>query len=62
MPLIKQAHEKAKRDGFLGTDDAALLEHAGMKVYLIEGSRRNIKLTTVFDLKLAMALLEDEDA
>ncbi len=60
--LIKQAHETARKDGFLGTDDAALLEHAGIKVYVTEGSRRNIKLTTVFDLKLALAILEDEDA
>ena len=37
VPLIRQAHETAKRDGFLGTDDAALLEHAGMKVYLTRG-------------------------
>ncbi|MBE0600184.1 MAG: 2-C-methyl-D-erythritol 4-phosphate cytidylyltransferase, partial [Firmicutes bacterium] len=27
-----------------------------------QGSRRNIKLTTAFDLKLALAILEDEDA
>jgi 2-C-methyl-D-erythritol 4-phosphate cytidylyltransferase len=60
--LIQKAHEAARKDGFLGTDDAALLEHAGMKVYVTEGSRRNIKLTTALDLKLATAILEDEDA
>lgn len=62
VALIKQAHDAARRDGYLGTDDAALLEHAGMKVYVTEGSRRNIKLTTAFDLLLANVILEDENA
>ena len=39
VELIRKAHEIARWDGFLGTDDAALLEHAGMPVYLCEGSR-----------------------
>lgn len=59
--LIQKAHAVARQDGFQGTDDAALVEHIGMKVYVTEGSRRNIKLTTVFDILLANAILEDED-
>lgn len=58
---IRQAHEIALRDGYLATDDAALLEHAGMPVALCEGSRENIKLTTRFDLLLANAILEARD-
>ncbi len=61
VELIRQAHALAERDGYQGTDDAALLEHAGMPVYVTEGSRRNIKLTTPFDLTLAAAILEGED-
>jgi 2-C-methyl-D-erythritol 4-phosphate cytidylyltransferase len=61
VELIRRAYDVALADGFLGTDDAALLEHAGMDVYLTEGSPRNIKLTTVFDVRLALALLEEED-
>ena len=57
VPLIRQAHELARRDGFLGTDDASLLEHAGMPVYLCEGSRENLKLTTPTDLMLAELIL-----
>lgn len=57
LPLIVEAHKKAQEDGFLGTDDAALLEHAGMPVYLCEGDRENLKLTTPMDLKLAELLL-----
>lgn len=59
MELIMQAHLKAQEDGFLGTDDASLLEHAGMPVYLSEGSRENLKLTTPIDLELADLILSD---
>ena len=62
VEAIRKAHAIAKQDGFLGTDDAALLEHAGLPVFVTEGSRRNIKLTTTFDMLLAKAILEDEDA
>jgi len=42
MDVIMAAHEKAREDGFLGTDDASLLEHAGIPVYLREGDRENL--------------------
>ncbi|MCE5342017.1 MAG: 2-C-methyl-D-erythritol 4-phosphate cytidylyltransferase [Eubacteriales bacterium] len=58
---LRHAHEAAQRDGILATDDAALLEHAGMPVYLCEGSRENIKLTTLFDLRLAETILNARD-
>jgi 2-C-methyl-D-erythritol 4-phosphate cytidylyltransferase len=61
VELIRQAHEAARRDGYLGTDDAALLEHAGMQVFVSEGSRRNIKLTTSFDVLVANAMLEEKE-
>ena len=59
MELIVKAHLKAQEDQFLGTDDASLLEHAGMPVYLSEGSRENLKLTTPIDLELADLILSD---
>ena len=62
VELIRKAHEAAEQDGYLGTDDAALLEHTGMPVFVTEGSRRNIKLTTAFDMLLAVAILEDGDS
>ena len=40
----------------LFTDDASVVEALGEKVYLVEGNRENIKLTTPFDLKLAELL------
>ena len=59
VELIRQAHQKAQEDGFLGTDDASLMEHAGMPVYLSEGSRENLKLTTPVDLDLAELILTE---
>ena len=57
LSLIRQAHLQAQADHFLGTDDASLLEHAGMPVYLSAGDRENLKLTTPTDLALASLLL-----
>ena len=66
VALIREAHEKALADSYLGTDDASLLEHAGMPVYLSAGDRENLKLTTPVDLQLAEVILamrtEKEDA
>ena len=40
------------------TDDCMLLEHLGMRVAIVPGSRENIKITTQMDLLIAKALLE----
>ncbi|MEG2481535.1 MAG: 2-C-methyl-D-erythritol 4-phosphate cytidylyltransferase [Clostridia bacterium] len=56
------AHEKAAQDGYRATDDAALLEHAGMPVFLAQGDRENLKLTTPIDLALAEAILARRSA
>ena len=58
MNVIMAAHEQAQKDDFLGTDDASLLEHAGIPVYLSAGDRENIKLTTPTDLELAEVILQ----
>lgn len=58
LEVIMQAHEQARADGFLGTDDASLLEHAGLPVYLSMGDRENLKLTTPTDLELAEVILQ----
>ena len=54
---LREAHVKAERDHFEGTDDVAVMEHAGFSVRLSEGSRNNIKLTTKEDLLMAEAFL-----
>lgn len=55
--VISDAHERAHRDGYRGTDDASLVERLGQPVAMIEGSYRNIKITTPEDLVLARAFL-----
>lgn len=52
--LLHQAYEQEFTELF--TDDASVVEALGEKVYLVEGNRENVKLTTPFDLKLAEML------
>ena len=59
VKLIKKAHEAAKQEGFIGTDDAALVERLGKVVKIMPGNRNNIKITNREDLKLARAILMD---
>jgi 2-C-methyl-D-erythritol 4-phosphate cytidylyltransferase len=56
--LILNAHEQARKDGFLGTDDASLVERLGIPVRVVEGSRFNFKITTPEDIILGEALLK----
>ncbi len=58
--LIRNAHEAARTDGYVGTDDSELVERMGTPVTVVPGSERNIKITTPFDLELAAMLLSGE--
>lgn len=53
--LLKQAYAQEYTPFF--TDDASVVESMGIPVYLAEGNRENIKITTPFDLKVGSALL-----
>ena len=57
VELIRRAHEAALEQGYVGTDDASLVEHIGIPVRLTVGDRRNIKLTTPEDIKMAESFL-----
>ncbi len=59
--LLIQAYALAEKDGFQATDEAALLEHAGIAVHTVAGSRRNLKITRPEDLLLARVLLNAGD-
>lgn len=59
--LIKKAHEEARRQGFVGTDDAQLVERLGMPVSMLAGDRQNLKITTAEDLAFARAWLREEN-
>jgi 2-C-methyl-D-erythritol 4-phosphate cytidylyltransferase len=56
--VIKEAHYRAMEDGFIGTDDASLVERLGVKVRILPGSYTNIKITTPEDLMLAHLILQ----
>lgn len=51
--ILKKAFDDAADDGFLGTDEASLIERAGQPVMVVMGSPRNIKITTPADMELA---------
>ncbi|WP_288148385.1 2-C-methyl-D-erythritol 4-phosphate cytidylyltransferase [Bacteroides acidifaciens] len=53
--LLKRAYAQEFTPFF--TDDASVVEAMGIPVYLAEGNRENIKITTPFDLKVGSALL-----
>ena len=58
--LLKRAYEHASRVGFVGTDEASLVEHMGGEVFVVMGSDRNIKITRPSDLPLAELFLREE--
>jgi len=55
--VIREAFHRAMEDGFLGTDDASLVERLGVEVHVLPGSYTNIKITTPDDLALAEVFL-----
>ncbi len=57
-PILKEAHEIAKTENYLGTDEASLVERIQVPVHIVEGEYENFKLTTPEDLLLAKAFLQ----
>ncbi|MCI5224572.1 MAG: 2-C-methyl-D-erythritol 2,4-cyclodiphosphate synthase, partial [Candidatus Electrothrix sp. AR4] len=55
--LLERAYEYAESTSFMGTDEASLLEHAGVSVSVVMGSEENLKITRPDDLKIAAGLL-----
>ncbi len=60
VDILRHAHKAAMQEGFLGTDDASLVERLGIPVRLTLGDRHNIKLTTPEDMLMAEAFLPHE--
>jgi len=54
--LLKEAYETEYRDIF--TDDASVIENTGHSIEIVEGNRRNIKITTREDLLIANSFLK----
>jgi 2-C-methyl-D-erythritol 4-phosphate cytidylyltransferase len=51
--VLKKAFDEAGADGFIGTDEASLVERSGHQVAVVMGSPHNIKITTPADMELA---------
>jgi len=59
--LLKKVFDEAMADGFMGTDEASLVERNGGTVHVVMGSPRNMKITTPADLELAEFFLAQEN-
>ena len=55
LSLIRQGYAGDFRQSF--TDDASVVESMGVPIHLVEGEKRNIKITTLDDMYMAAALL-----
>jgi 2-C-methyl-D-erythritol 4-phosphate cytidylyltransferase len=53
---LLEAHNRAARSGFVGTDTSSVVEWAGGDVRVIDGDPENIKITTPADLAVAKAI------
>ncbi len=60
--VLIAAHKKAKKTGFMGTDDASLVEWAGYPVRIVPGDRGNIKVTTLDDLEMCRWIISSKDS
>lgn len=56
--VLRRAFAEAKADGFAGTDEASLLERAGIEVAVVPGSAKNFKITQPGDIELAEFYLQ----
>ena len=60
VSLLTKSHVAAMTDGFLGTDDASLVERLQINVSVVESDYDNIKLTTPEDLYFAEAIVKKQ--
>ena len=58
--LLEQAYQHAAKDNFTGTDEASLLEHAGIPIAIVAGEEQNMKITRPGDLQIARSLLGEQ--
>ncbi len=55
--IIMDAHKNAIESSYIGTDDMVLVERLGIDVKIVEGSYKNIKITTPEDLAVGEAII-----
>lgn len=61
--LLERGYEQCQGESSCAdlTDEAMLIERLGISVVLVEGEERNLKITRPLDLKIAEALLNEEN-
>ncbi len=62
LGVLKEAHRRALEAGFEATDDSGLVEMAGGTVVVVDGDRRNLKITVPRDLRLAEAWVRERSS
>jgi 2-C-methyl-D-erythritol 4-phosphate cytidylyltransferase len=60
VEVLREALEKAAAEGFIGTDDAEIVERIGVPVTVVPGDPSNIKITDRADLIAAERWLRDQ--
>ena len=55
--LLAEAEDIAEKIGFLGTDEAMLVERLGHTIHIVESDYENVKMTTKEDLLFGEAIL-----
>jgi 2-C-methyl-D-erythritol 4-phosphate cytidylyltransferase len=59
--VLVEAYRRWPRDGATPTDDAEAVEHAGFPVEVVQGTVRNLKVTSEDDWRLAELLAREEE-
>lgn len=59
--IIIKAHDQAREENFLGTDDASLVENYGKKITLISGEEKNLKITNSMDIEALLPNSHSKD-
>jgi 2-C-methyl-D-erythritol 4-phosphate cytidylyltransferase / 2-C-methyl-D-erythritol 2,4-cyclodiphosphate synthase len=58
---LRSVHERASEEGLDVTDDAMLLERAGLAVAVVQGEEMNFKITTEADMRRAEWLVASSE-
>ena len=60
--LLDRAFQLSREDGFIGTDEASMVERLDVEVSVVMGSDRNIKITKPGDMDLAQVFFHEDSA
>ena len=57
--ILSESYKKSKKENLSFTDESSMVEWAGYEVHVVEGSDKNIKITTQNDILSAEKILEN---